>query len=252
MDEPLPSTSLEWFRMAIGPGSESEVQIPQLNRDAYTLSLFVTLLYEKEGTFMEIMKKKSSENYKGVPYITTLLSTSLWTFYGLLDPDDGVLIVTVNAVGVTSQAAYIVLSLFYAPKERKVKYFGLVLLDMVFLGIVIATTSHFMEVQDRMVVRTRVLVWFAFAMLLKDYYILVPNAVGIVLGSLQLIVYFMYNNKTSSSEFIDKLGDLEKSAQKAKGILQTNDLEQGQNLQHKSPSIKGYCLVGVTSLHNWA
>lgn len=66
------------------------------------------------------MKNKSSENYKGVPYVTTLLSASFWTFYGSLDPDDGLLIITVNAFGVGSQAMYLILFLFYSSKERKV------------------------------------------------------------------------------------------------------------------------------------
>lgn len=83
------------------------------------------------GTFREIVKKKSSENYKGVPYVTTLLSTSLWTFYGSLDPDDGMLIMTVNAVGVASQAAYLILFLFYASKERKVRRVTFLRLDAI-------------------------------------------------------------------------------------------------------------------------
>ncbi|XP_057778759.1 bidirectional sugar transporter SWEET16-like [Salvia miltiorrhiza] len=200
---------------------------------------------------MEIVKKKSSENYKGVPYVTTLLSTSLWTLYGAVDPDDGVLIVTVNSVGIASQAAYLLLFLFYASKERKVKYLGLVVLELLFLGIVIAATlgvfhgdlrRTFVGVlcatftiamyaaplsAVRNVVRTKSVeympfwlclslvvnaaVWFSFAMLLKDYYVLVPNAVGIVFGSLQLSVYFVYNTKS------DKLG------------VKEEDLEQPPN-----------------------
>ncbi|KAL8540903.1 hypothetical protein ACS0TY_002233 [Phlomoides rotata] len=209
------------------------------------------------GTFKEIVKKKSSENYKGVPYVTTLLSTSLWILYGSLDPDDGVLIVTVNAVGVTSQLTYLILFLFYASKERKVKYFGFILLDLVFLGMVVAITFAAFHGDSRRVfigvlcatftiamyaapltavarvIRTKSIkympfflsfslvvnaaVWFTFAMLLKDYYVLVPNAVGIVLGSLQLIVYFVYMIKSSTSEFDDTVAVEEKQ-----------DLEKGK------------------------
>ncbi|THG23505.1 hypothetical protein TEA_026354 [Camellia sinensis var. sinensis] len=42
-------------------------------------------------------------------------------------------------------------------------------------------------------------VWFTFSMLVKDNYVLVPNAVGIVLGLAQLIVYMIYKNKSSLS-----------------------------------------------------
>ncbi|KAI3896821.1 hypothetical protein MKX03_028327, partial [Papaver bracteatum] len=44
-------------------------------------------------TFKRIVKKKSTENFKGILYISTFLSTSLWTYYGLLKPG-GILIVT--------------------------------------------------------------------------------------------------------------------------------------------------------------
>ncbi|KAH6762518.1 hypothetical protein C2S52_019951 [Perilla frutescens var. hirtella] len=200
------------------------------------------------GAFRQIVKKKSSENYKGVPYVTTLVSTSLWTLYGALDPDDGILIVTVNAVGVASQAAYLFLFLFYASKERKVKYLGFVVVDLVFVGIVIAITLGVFHGNSRRtfigvlcaaftiamyaaplsavrnVVGTKSVeympfwlsfslvvnatVWFSFAILLKDYYVL-------------LIVYFMYKNKSPSShQFCDKVA------------AQDHDLEQGKQSMH--------------------
>lgn len=70
-------------------------------------------------TFIGIVKKKSTENYKGIPYVTTLLSTSLWTFYGILKPD-GMLVATVNAAGVVFQLSYVILFLIFAPKPKKV------------------------------------------------------------------------------------------------------------------------------------
>lgn len=70
-----------------------------------------------------MVKKKSAENYDGSPYVTTLLSSCLWTFYGVLDPDDGVLIVTVNAVGIVTQVIYLAILLFYYPKPKKVIHF---------------------------------------------------------------------------------------------------------------------------------
>ena len=66
------------------------------------------------------MKGKSAENYNGTPYVATLLSCSLWILYGLLDPDDGVLIVTVNAAGVSMQALYLIILFIYSSKEKRV------------------------------------------------------------------------------------------------------------------------------------
>ncbi|XP_028065293.1 bidirectional sugar transporter SWEET16-like [Camellia sinensis] len=71
------------------------------------------------GTFKGVVKKKSTENYNGLPYITTLLSTSLWTFYGILKPG-GLLILTVNGAGAVLQFIYVTLFLVYAPRDIKV------------------------------------------------------------------------------------------------------------------------------------
>ncbi|KAH9755329.1 Bidirectional sugar transporter SWEET [Citrus sinensis] len=91
-------------------------------------------------TFWQIVKKKSTESYKGVPYITTLMSTSLWTFYGVMKPG-GLLVATVNGAGAALQFIYVSLYLIYAPKDKKVKTAKLVaILDVGFLGAVIAIT----------------------------------------------------------------------------------------------------------------
>ncbi|CAK9150340.1 unnamed protein product [Ilex paraguariensis] len=180
------------------------------------------------GTFREVLKKKSADNYEALPYVTTLLSTSLWTFYGALDPDDGVLIITANSVGMAAQATYLALYLIYASNDKKVKFFGLVILDIVFLGTAMAVTLVAFQgilcatfpiamyaaplSAMKAVIKTKSVeympyflslflfvnagVWFTFAMLLKDYYVLVPNALGIVLGSLQLLLYFLYKKNS--------------------------------------------------------
>lgn len=65
------------------------------------------------------MKKKSIENYSEIPYITTLLATCLWTFYGFVKP--AILIATVNGAGAVLQCIYITIFFIYAPKDKKVK-----------------------------------------------------------------------------------------------------------------------------------
>ncbi|KAK4852739.1 hypothetical protein QYF36_026654 [Acer negundo] len=91
-------------------------------------------------TFWKVVKKKSTENYKGVPYITTLMSTSLWTFYGLMKPG-GLLVMTVNGAGAVLQFTYVTLFLIYAPRDKKIKMAKLAaILDVGFLGTVIAIT----------------------------------------------------------------------------------------------------------------
>jgi solute carrier family 50 protein (sugar transporter) len=73
-----------------------------------------------------VVKNKSTEEFRWLPYVTTLLSTSLWTFYGLLKPG-GLLIVTVNGAGAALQAVYVALYLAYAPRDTRMKMAKVVL-----------------------------------------------------------------------------------------------------------------------------
>lgn len=215
-------------------------------------------------TFWGVIKKKSTENYKGVPYITTLLSTSLWTFYGIMNPD-GLLVMTVNGAGAVFQLIYVTLFLVYAPKHKKVKTAKLVaVLDVGFLGAVIAVTLLAIHGKTRLtfvgilcaaltigmyaaplaamrtVIKTKSVeympfllsfflflnagVWSAYAVLVKDIYIGVPNAIGFVLGSAQLILYFMYKNKSVSAKSTDAME--EGSAHLVKGGMEMHSLEE--------------------------
>ncbi|XWS42365.1 hypothetical protein CRYUN_Cryun16bG0008300 [Craigia yunnanensis] len=215
-------------------------------------------------TFWEVVKKKSTENYKGVPYITTLLCTSLWTFYGIINPD-GLLVMTVNGVGAIFELIYVTLFLIYAPKDKKVKTAKFVaVLNVGFLGAVIAVTVLAIHGKTRLtfvgilcagltigmyasplsamrtVIQTKSVeympfllsfflfinagVWSAYAVLVKDIYIGLPNAIGLVLGSAQLILYVVYKNKSVSSKSTEAMEE-EGSAHLVKGGLEMHSLE---------------------------
>ncbi|XP_022720127.1 bidirectional sugar transporter SWEET17-like [Durio zibethinus] len=216
------------------------------------------------GTFWGVIKKKSTGNYKAVPYITTLLCTSLWTFYGIVNPD-GLLVMTVNGAGAIFQLIYVTLFLIYASKDKKVKTAKLVaVLDVGFLGAVIAATLLAIHGKMRLtfvgiicagltigmyasplsamrtVIKTKSVeympfllsfflflnagVWSAYAMLVKDIYIAVPNAIGFVLGSAQLILYVIYKNNSVSAKST-KATEEEGSAHLVKGGIKMHSLD---------------------------
>ncbi|XVE89620.1 hypothetical protein DITRI_Ditri20bG0010600 [Diplodiscus trichospermus] len=224
-------------------------------------------------TFWGVIKKKSTENYKGIPYITTLLSTSLWTFYGIINPD-GLLVVTVNCAGAIFQLIYVTLFLIYAPKDKKVKTAKLVaVLNVGFLGAVIAVTLLAIHGNTRLtfvgilcaaltigmyasplsamrtVIKTKSVeympfllsfflflnagVWSAYAVLVKDIYIGVPNAIGFILGSAQLILYAIYKKKSSVSAKLTEAMEEEGSAHLVKRGIEMHSLE-GDDLKIRS------------------
>ncbi|XP_073122498.1 bidirectional sugar transporter SWEET16-like [Henckelia pumila] len=213
-------------------------------------------------TFKHVVKKKSTENYKGVPYITTLLSTSLWSYYGLLKTG-GLLIVTVNGAGAALHVIYVTLFLIYATNNVKVKYVKLVtIINIGFLGAVILVTQFAFHGSLRItligilcagltigmyaaplsamktVIQMKSVkympfflsffqflnsgVWSAYAVLVKDYYIGVPNAIGFLLGSAQLILYVIYKNKSPPEDPREEEG----SAHLFEGMVQMHDFKE--------------------------
>ncbi|KAF8369363.1 hypothetical protein HHK36_032647 [Tetracentron sinense] len=234
-------------------------------------------------TFWRVVKKKSTENFKGLPYITTLLSTSLWSFYGLLKPG-GLLIVTVNGAGSVLQFIYVTLFIIYAPKDTKIKSIKLVaILNVGFLGLVIAVALLAIHGSIRLtvvgvlcagltlgmyaspmaamrtVIKTKSVeympfslsfflflnggVWSVYSVLVKDYYIGVPNAIGFVLGSAQLVIYGLYKNKSTSAKSTERKEE-EGSAHLVKKSIEMGDYED------KESSMKNRSLTKGRSLPN--
>ncbi|WOK96124.1 Crotonase superfamily [Canna indica] len=223
------------------------------------------------GTFRRIVKKKSTESFKGLPYITTLLSTSLWCFYGLLKPG-GLLVVTVNGVGTVMQAIYVTLFLVYAPKDTRVKmtklvgvvnvgFFGAVVLvtllavhgsvRLLAVGFLCAALTVGMYASPMAAMRTMVKtksveympfflsfflflnggVWSIYSVLVRDYFIGVPNAIGFVLGSAQLILYAVYRGKTPAKA--SELADEEEGSAHLVGKLDQMQGDEESNSRQK-------------------
>ncbi|KAL7205288.1 hypothetical protein ACSBR2_018265 [Camellia fascicularis] len=80
----------------------------------------VLLFLSPLETFLRIVKHRSTEEFESFPYICTLLSSSLWTYYGITKPGS-YLVATVNSFGVVVEVIYVSLFLLYAPPRMKAK-----------------------------------------------------------------------------------------------------------------------------------
>uniref|UniRef100_A0A1D1ZLT7 Bidirectional sugar transporter SWEET n=1 Tax=Anthurium amnicola TaxID=1678845 RepID=A0A1D1ZLT7_9ARAE len=80
-------------------------------------------------TFRRIIKRKSTEQFSGIPYNMTLLNCLLSAWYGLpfVSPNN-MLVYTINGTGAVLEAIYVTIFLIYAPKKEKVRMLGLLLL----------------------------------------------------------------------------------------------------------------------------
>ncbi|GLJ10812.1 hypothetical protein SUGI_0135620 [Cryptomeria japonica] len=226
------------------------------------LSLFVFISPMK--TFWRIIKKKSTEDFKSLPYVCTLLSSSLWVYYGLMKPN-GLLICTVNGAGVLLEAIYVSLFILYAPKRTRIRTIVLVLLvDIAFFTAVFLVTFLALNIKTRINVigilcicltlcmygspltamRTVIIkksvefmpfflsfflflnggVWGAWAFFEKDVFVGIPNGIGCGLGAAQLVVYMIYRNGNPYGQENKNLSD----------VKHVEDIEMGSRDGHNA------------------
>nr|ABK26262.1 unknown [Picea sitchensis] len=207
------------------------------------ISLLVFLSPAK--TFWRIVRNNSTEDFHYLPYICTLLSTSLWTYYGLIKPG-GLLISTVNGAGAVLESVYVILFLIYCPKELKIKAAVLVVLvDIIAFTSVFLVTFLALDQQIRITVigvlcvclsltmygsplaitRSVIVtksvefmpfflsfflflnggIWAAWAVLKQDVFVGIPNGIGFGLGASQLILYLIYRKGKPKAEVTQNL-----------------------------------------------
>ncbi|KAE8783388.1 bidirectional sugar transporter SWEET1a [Hordeum vulgare] len=77
-------------------------------------------------TFWRIIKRKSTEDFSGVPYNMTLLNCLLSAWYGLpfVSPNN-ILVTTINGAGSVIEAIYVVIFLIFAERRSKIRMLGL-------------------------------------------------------------------------------------------------------------------------------
>uniref|UniRef100_A0A7C8YNB0 Bidirectional sugar transporter SWEET n=2 Tax=Opuntia streptacantha TaxID=393608 RepID=A0A7C8YNB0_OPUST len=107
--------------------------------NATALFLFLAPLV----TFKRIFKKKSTEQFSGIPYVMTLLNNLLSAWYGLpfVSPNN-ILVTTINGAGAVIETIYVLIFMVYAPKKEKLKIGGLLALILSVFAAV-ALVSYF-------------------------------------------------------------------------------------------------------------
>jgi len=89
-------------------------------------------------TFWKIIKKKSTEQFSGFPYVSTLLNCLLSAWYGLpfVSPNN-LLVSTVNGTGAVVELCYAIVFICYIrDKKYRVKILGLLLGVLTFFAMV--------------------------------------------------------------------------------------------------------------------
>lgn len=221
-------------------------------------------------TFWRVVQNGSTEDFEGFPYVCTLLSSSLWTYYGFTKPG-AYLVATVNCVGIVLEFFYVTLFLIYAPPRKRIHTALLVLilnvgflggailvtrlaihgdLRIVVIGFICAGLSLFMYGSPLAAMRTVITtksveympfflsfflflngaVWAFYSILQKDFFVGVPNGIGFLLGTAQLSLYAIYYNAKGAKTEIDGLEESRQS------LIQPG--EQHENDEHNDDKIE--------------
>ncbi|XP_062175594.1 bidirectional sugar transporter SWEET17-like [Alnus glutinosa] len=223
----------------------------------------VLMFLSPVGTFRRIIKRRSTEEFESLPYICTLLNSSLWTYYGIIKPGE-LLVATINGFGILVETVYVTLFLIYAPKRLRAKIAMVVgMLDVGLLAAAILVTRLALKGEARIdaigilgavlnimmyssplaamrtVVRSKSVeympfflsfflffnggTWAFYALLVHDYLLLVPNGCGFVLGAAQLVVYAIYRKANQRKNVSDTLVD-EEGCQHERLIISSSSL----------------------------
>ncbi|KAL6129143.1 hypothetical protein ACLB2K_072496 [Fragaria x ananassa] len=199
------------------------------------------------SVFVRIAKRRSTEEFESIPYVSKLLNAYFWVYYGFIKPNS-VLVATVNIFGAAVEIVFLTIFLLFAPPRMKIRTAILVVvLDVAFPGATILLTHFLLDGETRIDVagiwcvifsmiayasplsamKTVVAlksveympfllsfilflnggVWTVYAILAKDLFVGIPNGSGFLLGSAQLILYFIYWKPKSSKQASDGLED---------------------------------------------
>ena len=99
----------------------------------------LSISLSRRPTFFKIYKRKTSEGYQALPYSVGLLCASLFLYYALLQSGK-FLILSINTIGSTIQATYLVLFIIYSPRAGKVTA---LYLSLAYIYIYIASVFNF-------------------------------------------------------------------------------------------------------------
>ncbi|KAF1897859.1 hypothetical protein Lal_00032621 [Lupinus albus] len=159
----------------------------------FAFGLFVSPI----PTFRRVIRNGSTEMFSGLPYIYSLINCLICMWYGTpLISSDNLLVTTVNSIGAVFQFVYIVIFMMYAEKTKKMRMLGLLLAVLGIFAIVLVGSLQISDNVTRRLFVGSLSCASLISMFASPLFIIGPNGIGTILGIVQLILYFYYENKS--------------------------------------------------------
>ncbi|XP_076897453.1 bidirectional sugar transporter SWEET9-like [Bidens hawaiensis] len=187
-------------------------------------------------TFYKVYKKKSTEDFQSTPYVVGLFSAMLWIYYAFLKTNVMLLITINSFGCFIETLYICFFLFYAPRKARMESLKLIILLIVVGFGLIVVLTQFLASGVTRgvivgwiclvfslcvfvaplgvvrQVIRTisveympillsaaltlSAVMWFFYGLLLGDFNIAIPNVLGFTFGIIQIILYFVYKNKT--------------------------------------------------------
>ncbi|KAL4642986.1 hypothetical protein ACB092_02G059800 [Castanea dentata] len=205
----------------------------------------VLMFLSPVGTFWRIIKHGSTEEFESLPYICTLLNSALWTYYGIIKPGEVLVATINGFGILVETTFVTVFLLYAPAKSRTKTAILVGILDVGFLAAAVLVTQLALQGEKRIdaigflcaglnilmygsplaatgtVVTTKSVeympfflsfflflnsgTWTIYALLVGDYFLLVPNGSGFLLGTVQLVLYAIYRKPRRSNNDSERL-----------------------------------------------
>nr|XP_028959564.1 bidirectional sugar transporter SWEET4-like isoform X2 [Malus domestica] len=150
-------------------------------------------------TFVRIWKKGSVEQYSPVPYLATLFNCMAWALYGLpVVHPNSLLVVTINGSAIFIELSYIILFLIYSSdKKQRLKVLLVLLLELVFMALLAFLVIKLAHThKKRSLIVGLVCILGNIMMYASPLSVMIPNGLGLLFGSAQLLLYATFYKNT--------------------------------------------------------
>ncbi|OMO54173.1 SWEET sugar transporter [Corchorus capsularis] len=195
-------------------------------------------------TFLRVYRKKSTEGFQSIPYVVALLSAALWVYYSSLKSNAFLLLIVNSIGCVVETIYIIVFIVFAPKKARILTVKLLLMFSLGGLFLILLLTHFFSKGSNknhivgwfcvvssagvfaaplsimRLVIRTKsvefmpftlsffltlsAVMWLIYGLLLKDFFISLPNMMGVFLGMIQMVLYLVYKKYNKNIKDIEE------------------------------------------------